>query len=256
MNETFLIDRISAIKLFSDMLDNTSNKRILRIIGAEKMGKSRLLREFKKLMKEKWEGDCALVDLRSKLQGYSDIIFQITQQISTIEYSNYIEVQQKFSPTPKVEIKSLNLLLSAISLNISEPKKDTADEYTRQKIVSAICQDLRSVKPGHPIAILFDTFDEASINIQNWLNEQFLSAMLQIPNVYFVFAGRSLLELPSLWQDICETYILEPVTLDDHLLYCTKLDINISREIIAAFHDAFDGTPGLFAEYASKLKGK
>jgi hypothetical protein len=102
MSETFLIDRIPAIKIFSDMLDETSNKRILRIIGAEKMGKSRLMREYRKLTLEKWMGNCALIDLRLTFQSYGDIVFQITQQTPNIEYTNFSDAQQQLSTTPKV----------------------------------------------------------------------------------------------------------------------------------------------------------
>jgi hypothetical protein len=80
MSDTILLDRIPAIKMFTLMLEG-NGMRVLRITSAEKMGKSRLLREFRKLCYEKWNGCCALIDLRSKFQSYSDIFFQLTQQV-------------------------------------------------------------------------------------------------------------------------------------------------------------------------------
>jgi hypothetical protein len=71
-----------------------------------------------------------------------------------------------------------------------------------------------------------------------------------------VLAGRALPDLPDTLLDSCETYQLPPVSLDDHISYCSSLGINASREIIEAFHEVFDGTPGLFSEYAPKLKEK
>jgi hypothetical protein len=38
--------------------------------------------------------------------------------------------------------------------------------------------------------------------------------------------------------------------------YCRSLDLKASDEIIEAFYEVFEGVPGLFAEYASKLKEK
>lgn len=92
MSETILIDRIAAIQKFTEMLEGT-NIRVLSITGAEKMGKSRLLREYRKLFFENWGSHCALVDLRSKFQSYSDVVFQITQQVSSLEFKNFSEVQ-------------------------------------------------------------------------------------------------------------------------------------------------------------------
>ena len=80
MSDTILIDRVSVSKAFTLMLEGNGT-RVLRITGAEKMGKSRLLREFRKLSSKNWDGCCVLIDLRSKFQSYSDIVFQITQQI-------------------------------------------------------------------------------------------------------------------------------------------------------------------------------
>ena len=113
MSDTILIDRVPAIKMFTFMLEGHGT-RVLRITGAEKMGKSRLLREFRKLSSENWNSCCVLIDLRSKFQSYSDIVFQITQQIPGLEFNNFFETWQKIQSDPKVEIKRTNLLLSAL----------------------------------------------------------------------------------------------------------------------------------------------
>lgn len=256
MSETLLIDRILAVQRFTEMLDSSNKKRILRIIGAENMGKSRLMREFRKLSHEKWKGNCALIDLRSKFQSYSDIVFQITQQIPSIEYDNFLETQQQILSSSKVEIKGANLLLSTISVSMPEQKRNSDDEYIRQKITSSFCRDLYSAKLDCPTVLLFDTFDGAGSNVQNWLNEQFILAILQIPNIYLVLAGRYLPDLSNTWLDVCETYTLLPVTLADHISYCDRLGVDASIEVIEAFHKAFDGVPGLFAIYAPKLLEK
>jgi hypothetical protein len=253
MSETILIDRILAVQKFTDMLEGTSKKRILRIIGEGKMGKSRLLQEFGKLSREKWKAHCAFTDLHLNLQGYSNIVYEITLQIPVVEYINFSETRQQISSSPKVEIKRLNLLFSSILVNIPDQKRNSDDEYIRQQITSSFYKDLYSANLDCPTVLLFDTFDSAGLNIQNWLNEQFFLAILQIPNVYLVLAGRSLREPPNAWLDICETYTLLPVTLEDYISYCNHLGINTSREIIEAFHKVFNGTPGLFAEYAPKL---
>lgn len=256
MSETVLIDRVQAIKLFSEMLEGTKNIRVLRIIGAGKMGKSRLLREFRKLMREKWTGNCALIDLRSKFQSYGDIVFQISQQVSIVGYTNFLNTQQQLSSAPKVEVTKSNLLFSTMSVNMPDQRSDSVEEYARQKITSAFCKDISMATLGQPIVLLFDTFDGATVNIQNWLNEQVLVALFQIPKIYIVIAGRELPDLPNILTDNSETYVLPSVSLDDHMSYCSSIGLNVSKEVVEAFHEVFDGIPGLFSEYASKLKAK
>jgi hypothetical protein len=250
MSETILIDRVPLVQQFSDMLESKTNKRMLRIIGLENMGKSRLLREFKLLTDVKSNARCALVDLRSRYQGYSDIIFQVTQQIPTIEYKEFFETQQKLSTSHQIDIKELRLLLSPVTINVQEQKND---DYDRQLLTSAFCKDLRLAKFDFPVVLLFDTFDGASEKIQDWLIEQLVTALLQISNIFVVVAGRSLPEPPNTWRDNCLSFELLPVSLDDTVSYCDKLGIDVSIDIIKAFHDAFDGSPGLFSTYAPKL---
>ena len=252
MSEIILIDRLPAINKFMIMLEGSSNKRILQIKGIEKMGKSRLLREYRKLS-EKQKKHCALIDLRSQFQSCSDIIFQITQQLPFSSWNNFIETQNQLRSAAKVEIKGIYLLLSAMSINISDQKKEDNDNYDRQRITSAFCRDLHSANLTSPLIILFDTFESSPPEIQYWLNEQFLAAVLQVPYIYLVFAGRSLPDLQSNWEDICDLYVLPPATLEDHVTYCNSLGIKTSKEIIEAFYGVFEGVPGLFAEYASKL---
>lgn len=252
MSETILIDRVQALEKFLELLEGKNNKRILRITGIQKMGKSRVLREYRRLTIEKQKSHCALVDLRSKFQNYSDVVFQITNQLPLLKWAFSTEVKNQFLSAPKLEVKRVNLLFAAMSINLSEPENEINDKYNRQKITSAFCQDLRSFNLASMV-LLFDTLDGATAPIQNWLNEQLMPAILQIPKIYVVFAGRVLPELPSNWEDVCDTYTLPPATLEDHMSYCESLGIKASKETIAAFYKVFDGTPGLFAEYASKL---
>ena len=79
MSDTTLIDRKPAVNHFVNMLDGTLHKRVLRITGSEKMGKSRLLREYYYISREQWRAQCTLSDLRSKLQSFDDTLFVTTQ---------------------------------------------------------------------------------------------------------------------------------------------------------------------------------
>jgi hypothetical protein len=256
MSEIILIDRKPVVQEFLNLLGSSKGKRILRITGAEKMGKSRLLREFRNISQESSNSHCTLVDLKSKFQNYGDVIFQITQQLTVLEFKNVVEVQQEMPSPAKIEMNKLNLLLSRISVNLLNDQNDTIDSQKRQKLTSAFCRDLKDAQITKPILLQFDSFDCASPKIQDWLNEQLISSLVQIPMVYIILAGRTLPDFPTILEGICDSYVLLPVTLEDHISYCEKLGINISEEVIKAFHDAFNGTPGLFAEYTSRLEKK
>jgi len=254
MGDTILIDRIPAILKFSAMLEGNSGKRILRIIGTAKMGKSRLLREYKRLALEKEKAYCVLVDLKSKFQNYEDILFQVIRQLSWLEFKNYLGIQQQIIDSNKVEVKGLNLLWSAVSINLANTQSDSIDGQNRQRLTSAFCQDLIGIELKKPLIIQFDSFDSANPKIQDWVLEQLIPSLLQISLSYIVIAGRTLPEEKEMWVDYCDSYLLQPVTLQDHITYCNNMGIQTSEDVIKAFHNVFDGIPGLFAEYANKLK--
>jgi len=250
MPDILLIDRKPAMNHFVNMLDGTSTKRVLRITGPEKMGKSRLLREYSRLSKEHWRAQCALSDLRSKLQGFDDILFNITQHIGSVYFPNYRATQGERTQ-PRIEISRLSQLFSLLNINMAENK--TSEEQHRRRITSAFMQDLHLMPPNIPVILLFDAYEEASANIQDWINEQLISGLIQLPNVYIVLAGRNLPEVPQTWLDVCFSYELPPVLFEDQKDYCIRVGIDLEDDVIRAFHEAFDGRPGLFAEYTSKF---
>lgn len=254
MSDIILIDRVDVVKKFTEMINKANERKMLRVLGAEKMGKSRVIREFRRITSQNENMSYALVDLRSKYQNYCELMFQIVQQITEVEFRNFTEAQRQAILDSKPEIKGLNMLLSSASINLSNHQSDTREQYHRHRTTVAFCTDLKCANLDRPIVLMFDTFDSASTTIQDWINEQFIPALLKVSNVFVVIAGRVLPDVPSSLEDICESYMLESVSLNDHKLFCTQFGIDISDETLADFHEVFEGTPGLFAEYVTKLK--
>jgi hypothetical protein len=250
MSDTTLIDRKPAIAMFMSMFDSAPNKRVLRVTGLEKMGKSRVLREYFRIAREQWRAQCTLSDLRSKLQSCDDILFSITEQIGAVYFPNYQAIQNN-PVSPKIDIRGVGQLLSI--LNVTNVQNKDAEEQYRRRITSAFIKDLRCMPANIPIVLLFDAFEEANIQLQHWINEQLISGLIQLPNVYIVLAGRNLPEAPQTWLDTCQSYDLPPVRFEDQKEYCLLNGISLDDDVIFAFHEAFDGKPGLFAEYTVKF---
>lgn len=251
MSDTVLIDRIPTLELFRAMLDGAQHERILRVTGTEKMGKTRLLREYRRIAEQDYHTRCALIDLRSKLQNHDDFLYAISQQIGVAYFPKYHAVHDDLAQQTSIQVSNIRLILSQFTAR-SEQDEDRV-ERQRRRLTDAFVQDLQMMPPSLPVVLLFDAFEQANDTIQAWLNEQFLLGVCQLPHVYVVFAGRQLPEPLASWQSTCCSHELPPVGLEDHRRYCIEIGINVSDETLVAFHTAFDGRPGYFVEFASKL---
>lgn len=251
MSDSILVDRIEVINIFNSMVDAAQPAHVLRMTGSEKMGKSRLMREFRHIAEDQWHAKCALVDLRSTAQDYNDILFSITEQLGIEYFPNYKSVRENLSTQPRVEVGRVNQLLSALTIYTEHSENIEAQQ--KRRLTSSLLQDFKAIPSNSRIVLLLDAFEQASISVQSWINEQLVIGLCRLRNIYIVLAGRTLPQPPVNWEDTCHSYDLLAVSLNHHREYCIKLGIKVSDDTLSAFHEAFEGKPGLFVEYASKL---
>lgn len=253
MTDSFLIDRVPPISLFRDMLSGAQQLRILRILGEAKMGKSRLIREYRRIVIQEWNGHCALVDhYRSKLQSYDDILHTIVQQLGSQHFPNYQAVYNELVNQAKVDIKGLAALFSTISVNTSG--RNEARQW--RKLTMAFLEDLQKTSSIAPIVLLFDAFEKSDEQVQSWLYEHFMTGIYQMPHVWIVVAGQQIPSPLLTWEHTCHTYLLPPVSIDDHRAYCAEIGAELSDDFIEKCHKMFQGKPGLIVEFVGTSFGR
>ena len=248
-----MIGRKPAVERFRQMLSGSLHERILRVSGAEKMGKSRLMREYRRIAINEFRAQCALIDLRPQLQkqNHGDVLEAISQQLGSTYFPKYRAVRDKISTQNTVQVRGVTQIFSKLFIR-SESDEDVA-ENQRRRLTEAILEDLQTIPSQLLILLLLDSFEQAEAPVRAWINNQLLTGLSGLPNMYTVVAGRQLPEPHAAWQDIASEYDLPQVGEEDYLKYCTSIGIVPEDSVIKAFHRAFEGKPGLFVEVASKL---
>jgi hypothetical protein len=252
MGDVQLIDRIEATDIFRAMLSRKSDYRILCITGSEKMGKSRLMREYMQLAEGEFNAHAALVDLRSSMLSYSDVLSRASEQIGIPYLPHYQAARDDLSRKSSININRMTQILSVILAN--RDGDENASLHQRDRLASAFINDVQLLSQRTRVVLLFDAFDEAPTKILNWIHEHLAVSLSRVLNVFVVIAGRTLPAAATTWQHLSQTYPLPPVEVEIYLQYCAATGIQISEDHIRTLHRAIDGKPGYFAEMASRLK--
>jgi hypothetical protein len=250
MTEQLLIDRIEAVGLFRALLDKKKSARIMRLTGTEKMGKSRMLREYRHIAEQEYHAHCALVDLRSKLLSHSDLLHVISQQVGPLPI--YGQTRNELSQKPKLDVRGITQILSTMMIG---PASDAdTNNHQRDRLTTALMDDFRALPQNAVIVLMFDAFEEAPVETQSWINEHLILGLSRLANAHVVLAGRQLPEPIATWQHLAVAYNLPPVELNNHRDFCSQIGVAADDAIIKALHLAVDGRPGLFSELATQLK--
>ncbi|MEW5873062.1 MAG: hypothetical protein AB1894_27635 [Chloroflexota bacterium] len=251
MSDTQLMDRGATLDLFRSMLNRQRPERYLRLLGTQKMGKSRMLREFRQIARSELGAYCALIDLRTDSQNQVDHLFFMCQQIGAGRFTCFQSVHQEYVERRAVNVTGVKQLFSSLSIRAEQDK--SAEEHIRRRLTNAFLQDASSLAAEGRVVLLFDTFDEADTGLQAWLNEQLLPGLYSLENSWVVFAGRSVPEPLTNCQDICLTHELPPVEERHFMEHCSRQGIPVTQEEIATCHRVFNGAPGFFADMAPNL---
>lgn len=241
--DTILLDRITATQKFREILGKSIPANIFRVEGDEKMGKSRLLREFQKIAQEEFKADCVLIYLPS-LIGENEDLFQFITQKVNIDFSNYKNIHNS-QDQASINVTGVNQLFSTIEIQKSESKR-TQDLFLR-KIINAFLEDLQLASHSH-LVLMFDAFEQADLDTQKWVNEKIVTIFSQLANVTLILSGRQLPDTISVWEGQQYSLRIDAPKIEDYYEFCKKMDDDFSEELIKAFYKVYKGNPGLFIE--------
>ena len=101
-----------------------------------------------------------------------------------------------------------------------------------------------------PIVLFFDSVNEASSTVCDWLMDTLLVQLSRLRHVRVVVAGRTLPEASGSYATICCSHQLTPVEEDEvFIIYCQLVGADLIEQSIRDFARAFDYKPGLFVDY-------
>lgn len=114
--------------------------------------------------------------------------------------------------------------------------------------LSQVLDSLRQRR--HPALLIFDTYEAASGEAQNWIEKQLLYALIRSPWLRIVIAGQL---VPSrtgaLWEDeACDPLELKPPPPAEWLVYGQTYKTGLNLKLVRKVHKLCGGRPSLLAK--------
>jgi hypothetical protein len=146
-----------------------------------------------------------------------------------------------------VEVAGLRATLA----NVQIKQRDEAGEERRitRHLVDQFVADLRRSTDA-PVVLFFDTVNDASATVCDWLMDTLLVQLSPLLHVRVVVAGRSMPEASGSYAALCCSYQLTPVEEDEaYITYCQQVGAVLVEQSIRDFARVFEYKPGLFVDY-------
>lgn len=243
------IDRIDVIDLFEQLMQPVPPHRVLRLLGASKMGKSHLLNNvFAPLAHQNYRVPCAVVNLKDNSVTVARILHQLCAQLGgEPHFPTYHAAHDAWlNQSNKVEAKGLLAVFSSISIRTG--KAETDPQWIERQLTTKFGADLQNLA-AKPILLLFDQLDNSPDTIQNWLMDELLVSLAVLKDVRVIVAGQSVPDAAGSYATACCSYELPPVEDENaYIDYCRHCQLNISDQSIKDFAFANYYNPGSFVE--------
>jgi len=249
-HDTILMNGEEQVKLFRQVVNGDRSERVLLIQGAAKMGKSHLMREFRRISREERQMPCALVDITARGQDYRDALNLIVQEVGYRHFQRYEQKASQQSSTSPTQAANLGDMAAMAALLMTAQRPDMLSASSqRNQLTQAFIEDLCLMSQTQQVVLLLDAFEKGSEETKRWIFRELLIGLYKLPNVLTVIAGRELLAPELTWQDLSITTELKPVTVEQYRAFRDRIGASeLKSETIPDFHRGFGGNPGRFAE--------
>ncbi len=246
------IDTLEVIRLFHEIMQLSSDMRVVHLIGDANMGKSHLLTKiFPKLAEQNYQARYAILDLRNRVLTIPDILHFACASLGESHFDRYHAAYHQWSTKPKVNVQRMTAIASSVNIVAQETAED---RQTRDReLTNQFVQDLSQLNDTL-VLLLIDSFNEAKEEIKIWLMDTLVALVSQYTHVRVIIAGRTLPDAPGSYATCCQTVRLRAVKdIEEYITYCKKINATLEEQSIHDFAFAVDYTPGLFANLAYKF---
>lgn len=246
------LNRFKEIQLFRSLLSQEQSSKVLLISGAPGMGKSALLRMYNQICDQD-NLPHALVNLQDyNAIDISSILEKIVQMVGGKYFANYHNAKDRLvdaiiaqvEPGTNIDIVS-RIAISDFSM---ERRKANRDLVTRAFFV-----DIREISKTQHVVIMFDNFERAPHEVQEWLSGLFLSEVASAPLGIVVITGRVVPGLtPEIPGDVLR-FTLGTIDLHEWTKYALSRGLDISEEELEVLQEASNGIPLVIETMLSNL---
>jgi hypothetical protein len=211
---TFIADYEAPLSGFEALLGADCARRILLFHGKEAgTGKTTLLTLCAQRIGNTTPH--VAIQLRSRIVGLDEIFYRMGMTIKWDNMPNFTERLAEIEGTPKVQIDR-NWLMginNKISVALRVEKQDDR-EQRQAALTDAWFEDAAALDR---IIILFDTYEQAPTEVQDWISGPFLARVALIPSIRVVIAGQQVPEQKNIeWGHCCDCHSLYGVIEAKH----------------------------------------
>jgi hypothetical protein len=246
-----LANRHEEVELFQQIATGKHPKRILLIEAASGLGKTNLLGKF--VASCPAEVSCVSVDLKSaKELGIPYILSLIRRRLGRQHFPRFDAQVKEFQRQSNVQVTDNVMEGQDLQIQVLLNVDPETRKYRLLSLRNAFFEDISQI--DRPIVIIFDTFNEASPELAEWLGGQFLSELVIAPNLRAVVAGQNVPEPTIEWMADCEYCRLGAIEdVDAWWDFVQNQKLPFPKDAVKAITLTFQGQPKMIIETFSAI---
>jgi len=213
---THLADYEAPRQAFRALFEPECDCRILLVRGESGSGKTTFLAHCREQMPS--HVPCLPIELRGSAVGVPEFFSRSGRWLGWSHMSHFKRRVTELSGGSLVQVDGNMLVGMNNSINIALHADTVADrEERRTALTDAWFDDLDAV--GQPTLVVFDTYEQATSEVMDWLSGPFLARVAQVKPLRVVVAGQKVPESHTIeWGHCCDTQELLGVTEARHWL--------------------------------------
>lgn len=200
---------------FAELLVSGCRQRILFFHGESGIGKTTLLQHCLDSLPEAFP----LVEFQVR-NAAVDVAEILSRTVSCLGWAAFPRYKAKIEAMQgnKIELENVSLIGQNHQLTafIRSDNPIDSNEHKRQ-ILDAWFDDLANL--GRTLLIVFDTYEHASTEVQNWIEGPFLFRVARMSSVRVLIAGRVVPDTQTIdWRRCCSAHHLKGIPDAEHWL--------------------------------------
>ena len=211
-----IADRKEEFDFFETMLKGSNPERIFLISAPSESGKSVLLSEFAKLAAAIiGAGRCARINLKGE-PPLDAVLNRICADLGPESFPKFRSAESGLQPVeiktelPKARFGNENTF--SVESHIHQAGAPSAHVLASRLIADFSTRD-------SPTLVIIDTFEQATVETEKWIVQQFLPLVRNLQDFWVVIAGKEVPEPGDYlleWGDLARSHVLQLVTSPDH----------------------------------------
>jgi hypothetical protein len=202
---------------FEALLKSICERRILLFRGESGTGKTTLLNNFRGSVKKSPDFLYVNIDLKGTAVTVGEILSRTSDRLGENQRHLRQSVAQ-LSGVSDIDFDDVKQSGFGNKINVTLQVNDPNDREQRRVVLTeALFADLKTASQS--ILFIFDTYQDATTEVQDWIGGPFLARVESTPQVRVVIAGQSVPEENNIeWGDCCSVHHLKGVLEAEHWL--------------------------------------